>query len=170
MTSSRGLPFERLSLDGIDNRKKNVFSTGWSSVVVAVLATSFLLAAEAPGMRGMEEPPNANETKKRLREGLKLEGVSGRIEPAGDRFAFVAENSSARYILLENLNLERIVKMADVYPVPIRWTISGVITEFEKQNFLFIETATFSSLFRKADDEPTNPSTGSPVEIFPPDM
>lgn len=166
MMPSPGSVSERPAFAKSGGLQRNRFAAGLTLLGVGVLAASMLFAAENTTPQNPEKPRKAKASKNLLREGWKLDQVSGRFEPAGNRFAFVAEDSSGRYIVLENLNLERIVKMADVYPVPIRWTISGVITEYDEENFLLVETATFSSLFRKAESESTAPP-GEPTEETP---
>lgn len=137
---------------GSEPRSRVARLVRWLLLVAILLVwCPYPLAADPPAPR-----PKAKNTKskqKLLREGQRLEDVAGRFEPAGKRFAFVVENAPQRFLVLENLNLERIIKMSDVYPVPIRWKVSGLITEFKEENFLLIETATFSSLFRTGNPD-----------------
>ena len=118
-------------------------------------------AADPPA--GGPERKKTESKQKLLREGRRLERIPGRFEPAGKRFVFVVEDSPQRFIVLENLNLERILRMRDVYPVPIRWVVSGVITEFRKENYLLVEKATFSSLFREHDSDTKKQPEAVPV-------
>jgi hypothetical protein len=64
---------------------------------------------------------------------------------AGDRVAFFPADGSGRFIVLENLNLQRVVQMITENPVLLDWKVSGTITEYRGSNFLFLRSAVVQS-------------------------
>jgi len=85
-------------------------------------------AAQAPG-------------RLRLREGTALRGLVGSIRPLGDRWTLFLSQRDERYILLENLALERILRTNASFTEAPDWTVDGTVTEFRGQNYLLIEKA-----------------------------
>ncbi|MGB4728430.1 MAG: hypothetical protein WBH86_13580, partial [Thermogutta sp.] len=59
----------------------------------------------------------------------------------GRRYTFFVAANSNRFVLLENLMLERILRAQASHGVTIQWKISGTVTEFQGQNYLLIEHA-----------------------------
>jgi hypothetical protein len=51
-----------------------------------------------------------------------------------------AEPSTIRYRVLENLTLQRVADAIAQDPNDVRWTASGVLTEFEGENWLLLST------------------------------
>ncbi len=103
-------------------------------------------------------------TRQLMREGTKVTAVVGRCSRVGRRWIFVAEPVESKgsmmspspsasgektmtkeaapmqYRLLENLALQRIVDAIAQDPNDVRWTITGVITEFSGENWLLLST------------------------------
>lgn len=77
----------------------------------------------------------------RLREGTTLRGLVGSIRPLGERWTLFLSQRDERYVLLENLALERILRTNASFTEAPDWTIDGTITEFRGQNYLLIEKA-----------------------------
>ncbi|NMC19883.1 MAG: hypothetical protein GYA33_05620 [Thermogutta sp.] len=77
----------------------------------------------------------------RLREGTALRGLVGSIRPVGDRWTLFLSQRDERYILLENLALERILRTNASFTEVPDWTVEGTVTEFRGQNYLLIEKA-----------------------------
>lgn len=65
----------------------------------------------------------------------------GQFRMAGDRIAFFSLESGGRYIVLENLNLQRIAQMMDENPAAVEWKVSGTVTEYRGSNYLFVRSA-----------------------------
>jgi len=80
-------------------------------------------------------------TRPRLREGTKLFDLVGTVRQTGRRYTFFVAANSNRFVLLENLMLERILRAQASHGVTIQWKISGTVTEFQGQNYLLIEHA-----------------------------
>lgn len=51
-----------------------------------------------------------------------------------------ADQATLRYRVLENLTLQRVVDAIAQDPNDVRWTASGVLTEFEGENWLLLST------------------------------
>jgi len=103
-------------------------------------------------------------TPPRLREGSRIGSTVGRFSRVGRRWAFEVEPISAKadeaaaltarsdaslpedplmatkYQVLENLALQRIVDAVSQDPNDLRWTATGVITEFSGENWLLLST------------------------------
>ena len=59
----------------------------------------------------------------------------------GDRVVFVSSERKDRYVTLENLNLERIVQALDDQPRRRLWKVTGMLTEYQGENYLLVEKA-----------------------------
>lgn len=76
------------------------------------------------------------------REGTHLREERGRFDYSGDRVTFTAADRKTRFVVLENLNLQRIVQILSGSGDSLEWTVNGVITEFQGMNFLLVTRAT----------------------------
>ena len=88
---------------------------------------------------------NGKETLNTLREGTKIDNLSGEFQFTGDRTTFVTDDGERSFVGLENLNLERVVRIQSDKPEQLQWNVSGTITEYQGQNFLTITRAVFKS-------------------------
>ena len=84
----------------------------------------------------------APQSSPRLREGAEIVDRLGRFQVVGDRVVFVAEPGDYRFVVLENLNLERIARLVADRPAQSQWKVSGVVTECRGANFILIRRAT----------------------------
>jgi hypothetical protein len=95
------------------------------------------MADERPSLKAM------NEEKTLLREGTLLTDSKGRFKFNEDRIAFTDESLGKTMICLENIVLQRIhVFSKDDGNSRQRWNVSGKITEFNGENFLWLDRAT----------------------------
>lgn len=133
-----------------------------SSSLIALLGTAaFLLGSRyvslaqeaAPGELGRGFRPSVTgreegeeNSRRRLREGTVLADKGGHFRQDGDGAIFVTEDQFELYVL-ENLNLERVVRTlkASDESESIRWSVSGMVTEFNGRNFLLISRAVYKS-------------------------
>jgi hypothetical protein len=125
--------------------------------LVAWLAGAGILLAQAVSRDQMASPagkqptesvpPTADQDqpKNRLREGTELADLAGSFHVTGDRVTFSAANNVGRFVCLENLNLERIVRAVTDNPDQSLWNVSGKVTEYQGANYLLIERASFKS-------------------------
>ena len=97
-------------------------------------------AASAAAPTDDQHQPN-----NRLREGTELADLAGSFRITGDRVTFYAANDIRRFVCLENLNLERIVRALTETSDQARWNVSGKVTEYQGANYLLIERATLNS-------------------------
>jgi hypothetical protein len=77
----------------------------------------------------------------RIREGTALVEQAGVFQTAGDRVTFLTSDDQRRFVVLENLQLERITRAVGDNVTPPQWTVSGTVTEFCGTNYLFVDWA-----------------------------
>jgi hypothetical protein len=108
----------------------------------------------------------ANAAAHRLREGTQFTNRIGRFRVSGDSLTFIDE-SNREIGGLPNLNLERIIRMLKAVDEPenVRWSVSGVITEFSDRNYLLISRA----VYKAAAPPPPPESLSSDAKPAPPE-
>ncbi len=77
----------------------------------------------------------------RVREGTELVEALGNFEVTGDRATFFDRTTNRRFRVLENLALERVIRVVDDRPGRLAWRVTGVVTEFQGANFLLVTHA-----------------------------
>lgn len=92
----------------------------------------------------IDQKPNSTK-RMQIRQGSELVGVLGYFRDAGDRIIFYSADSSVRLVVLENLSLERVGKILEFAPEELMWQVSGVVTEYESQNYLLLRQAVLQS-------------------------
>jgi hypothetical protein len=75
------------------------------------------------------------------REGMKLEDERGEFQRFAGRWAFRCNSTAARFLVLENLGLQRVVEQVTESPEATEWTTSGLITEFRGARYLLLTRA-----------------------------
>lgn len=75
-----------------------------------------------------------------LREGTTVADELGAVVSAGGRLEFQAE-SGRRFILLENLGLQRVARAMAENPHATLWRVTGTATEFQGDNYLLLSRA-----------------------------
>ena len=98
--------------------------------------------------------------KKRIREGMTFQGIRGFFRQTGSRTTLYTVDENDRFVCLENLNLERILKAIEEKPERSVWKIDGTYTEFRGENFVLITRAVispedFSSTVKPVELKPT---------------
>jgi len=86
-----------------------------------------------------------------LREGTRIRDQLGHfIQLTSDSAIFVGQNGR-RLSVLKNLNLQRVVHMprSTRAPEEIQWSLSGIVTEFDGDNYLLI-----TRIVRKSETAP----------------
>lgn len=122
------------------------------SLWVFALVTSLALASNYPGVRSgsfglvnADERPSLksmNDEKSLMREGTALTEVRGRFKVANERYVFMDEINNQSLTCLENLMLQRVYYfLKDDEGGRQRWSVSGKITEYNGENFLWIDRA-----------------------------
>jgi hypothetical protein len=90
---------------------------------------------------GGDTPIAPSEVKPKIRrEGTQLRDEPGRFLVSGNRVAFTASDGT-NYVGLENLNLERVVKVVASSPEAVDWFASGTVTEYQGSNYLLLSHA-----------------------------
>ena len=75
------------------------------------------------------------------REGTRIVDRGGYFRMDGDRVVFFSSERKNRYVALENLNLERIVQALADQPRQRLWKVTGMLTEYQGENYLLVEKA-----------------------------
>lgn len=93
-------------------------------------------ADERPSIQAM------NADKSLIREGTILAEARGRFKVVNERFVFLDETTGKPLTCLENLMLQRIHSfLKDDEGGRQRWSVSGKITEYNGDNFLWLDRA-----------------------------
>ena len=102
--------------------------------------------ARVPGATEEVQPlnPTSQPNGERLREGTELREAQGYFRFVDDRVVFFRKSGDAKYIGLENLNLERIVSEITNNPTQLEWIVVGSITEYRGANYLLVRRAVLS--------------------------
>jgi hypothetical protein len=100
----------------------------------------------------------------RLREGTRLTDRLGHFRYSGEVLNFIDENGR-ELGGLSNLNLERVLRMLKTVDEPesVKWSVSGVVTEFSGRNYLLITRAVYKAA-APATPEVLEESATSPSE------
>lgn len=111
-------------------------------------ATRGQLAGETPSQRTptpLRDGQNDEEVL-RLREGTKIANRSGVFQHDGEGATFITSDGY-ELSTLPNLNLERIVRTlkGSDEAESIRWSVDGMVTEFNGRNYLLISRAVYKS-------------------------
>ena len=96
----------------------------------------------------------------RIREGTALVEQAGVFQKAGDRITFFASDGQRRFVVLENLQLERVSRAIGDNLTPPQWTVSGMVTEFCGANYLLVDRAVLRST-APSGSSGTTPRTAS---------
>ncbi len=104
-----------------------------------ICAVALLLVVALAWAQSPEGRPE--KTADRAREGTDIVDRMGYCRTAGDRVIFFTEDGRDRFVVLENLNLERIAQAVADDPEQLQWSVTGSITEFCGDNFLIIHRA-----------------------------
>jgi len=103
-------------------------------------------AAEPVSRQASQSGADSDDAIKRLREGTIITDVVGYFRQDGDGATFVTDDGQ-EFGGLSNLNLERVVRTLKGTDESkrLRWSVSGVVTEFMSRNFLLISRAVYKS-------------------------
>jgi hypothetical protein len=89
--------------------------------------------------------------KLRHREGTQVVAKRGRIERRGDRFVFLGAEPAVQWVVLENLALERILRIIETEDSDnVEWTVDGYVTEFRGVNYLILRRTVVRSAGERA--------------------
>lgn len=80
-----------------------------------------------------------------MREGTRIVDHPGYFRITGDRAIFYSSQRKIRYMVLENLNLERITTAIVDQPRQRKWKVTGTLTEYKGSNYLLVEKAVLES-------------------------
>jgi hypothetical protein len=93
------------------------------------------------GDSNQEDKPEAADRADRVREGTKWQNERGVFTLVGDRVTFTRHGQN--YTVLENLNLERVVKTIEENRTvtdadTLEWNVDATVTEFRGANFVLV--------------------------------
>lgn len=101
----------------------------------------------------------------RHREGFDLVEQTGTFRPAGDRIVFFSDDGRLRLVVLENLALQRVAAMLAANPEPLRWKVTGTLTEYRNVNYLLLRRVELISPHRpELMDTERSPVPSLPLE------
>jgi hypothetical protein len=100
-------------------------------------------SAPVPSRVPAKSDPSGKAVRQRVREGTRLIEQQGAFTTAGDRFQFVAQDQT-RFVVLENLALQRIAQVLGEPTAAPVWTVTGLVTEFRGANYLLVTRAVMS--------------------------
>jgi hypothetical protein len=86
----------------------------------------------------------------------------GSFKAVGDRWAFHPSSGGGSWVGLENLGLERVVRTVTSHSQPLRWKVSGALTEYQGVNYLLIERAILVSEYNSTQKKEESPPAGRP--------
>jgi len=117
-----------------------------ATTVVVFVAVGLVQGADEPASpaAAKDTESKAAAVKQRVREGARLLEQQGSFQPAGDRFMFVGQDQ-ARFMVLENLALQRIALALSEPQTAPTWTVTGIVTEFRGANYLLVTRAVMAS-------------------------
>lgn len=72
---------------------------------------------------------------------MKLENERGEFQRSAGRWFFRCDSNGARFLVLENLGLQRVAEQAAESADAIQWTASGLITEYRGARYLLLSRA-----------------------------
>ena len=137
------------------------------SCAAAVALGAVLVSARTPdpgykgSIRGLSaasgDQDAAVPARQRVREGTQLVDQAGHFRPTGDRITFFTADGNDRFVVLENLNLERVARLIAEGPERRAWRASGTITEYRGTNFLLLGQAVLTNRGQLRDISGFNP-------------
>jgi hypothetical protein len=77
----------------------------------------------------------------RIREGTEMVNQNGHFRLTGDRVTFFTNGGKGRFVVLENLNLERVSRILAENPDHLQWNITATVTEYRGANYIFVRKA-----------------------------
>ncbi len=96
-------------------------------------------------------PEQTEVKRKKIREGAAVQGQIAVFRQIGNRVSVFINPGNERYTCLENLCLERVLRVLRENTDQVFWKIDGQFTEFQGENFF---------LLRRAVLNPTGSDTG----------
>ncbi len=130
--------------------------TGWFCLTLLLLATASGAQPSTPQPAAPPPPdaapaaaqPAASSAKATtaprsaaMREGTEVVDQLGHFRKSGDRIVFFPAGSADRWTVLENLNLQRIVRAISNSAPSLEWRVTGTITEYRGGNYLYVRSA-----------------------------
>lgn len=98
-------------------------------------------APELAAEQGPQQGQAGADFRPEYREGKSVRDLKGSVRVVQSRYIFFPEGDSFRFVLLENLNLERIARAMAERTEETLWEIDAEITEFNGANYLLIQRA-----------------------------
>ncbi len=112
--------------------------------VLASLAVAMGLVHAGSPPSSLARPDQKTPPEKRaLREGAEIEGV-GTFKITGNRVMYCSEDGLSLAVL-ENLALERVLRMLENSRQNHDWVVVGMVTEFRGNNYMLLKRAIIKS-------------------------
>ncbi|HBT76838.1 MAG TPA: hypothetical protein DEB39_07900 [Planctomycetaceae bacterium] len=140
------------------------------SCLVFLLLFSMATAQREPVNPGADTPttlPVVSEKtevkRKKIREGATVQGQIAVFRQIGNRVSVFISPGNERYTCLENLCLERVLRVLRENTDQVFWKIDGQFTEFQGENFFLLRRAVLSPT-GSATGSKTDSATGSAIK------
>lgn len=106
-----------------------------------LLLVAVVVAAAAAQESTLRQSARSGKDKTQLREGARLLDREGTLAERGERWVFTPDSEKEGFTLLENQTLERMTSAASNSTQEQKWSVSGVVTEFQGNHYLLLERA-----------------------------
>jgi len=132
-----------------------------TSLAVVLVATMVWAQSADRDTDGVEEIPTSIPAEdaiglravSRVREGTEMANQNGYFRMTGDRVTFFTEGGKGRFVVLENLNLERVSRILAENPDHLQWSVTATVTEYRGANYIFVRKAMRRDQKASQDDE-----------------
>ena len=119
---------------------------GFVALVLVVLCLGSLSPLGARPVLAASGPPlSLLQGRFIVREGTRIVDQPGYFRISGDRIVFFSTQHNTRYVVLENLNLERIAGVMADQSDRRRWKVNGTLSEYRGDNYLLVEKVVLES-------------------------
>ncbi len=119
----------------------------WELSFFVTLAICSTILPAQDNLPGQGAPPQRLQTQQQwdfnpeYREGKEVQKLRGSIRVVEDRYVFFPQAGAYRFVLLENLNLERIARAMAEATLDVVWEVDAEVTEFSGSNYLLVQRA-----------------------------
>jgi hypothetical protein len=107
------------------------------------LATAATAVGSRPNSSQVEPSPPSEQPL--LREGTQVVDLLGEFESSPLGIVFVSLETGQRFVVLENLYLERIYDALENQADPHPWKVTGTVTEFRGNNYMLTRRAVLTT-------------------------
>ena len=119
--------------------RTGVFRARYWGIFIVIACLAVASAAQDKKIQVVYKANNKDKSK--LREGARIIDREGSFSERGGRYYFQVDAESEAFTLLENQTLERVASASSNQDSDQKWTVTGVVTEFNGGKFVLLERA-----------------------------